>query len=137
MNKQHLNKLIELFVVKDKHNRFIEFINSANGWDGVPKKYSNFLHELLNDPRNLKPNCIFEKLQGYQETSQIVRKLTKLGAGREAYLVSENCEVDGKIGGLEEIVSSVSGQGNIVYCLGTTFGYYEGHENWRYILKAE
>jgi hypothetical protein len=137
VNKQHLNKIVELFVVKDKQNRFLEFIASPDRWDGVPKKYGNFLHEFLNDPRNIKPNCIFEKLQGYQETSEIVRKLTKLGASKEAYLVSENYEVDGKTGELEEILSSISGQGDIVYCLGTTLGYYEGHENWRYILKAE
>ena len=136
MNKQHLTKIIELFVVKDKRLRFLEFISSPHGWDGLPKKYSDFLHELLNDPRNINPKCIAEDLHGYQETSEIVGKLRKMGAGKEAYLVSENWDVDGKAGSLDEIVSLVSGSGDIVYCLGTRLGYYEGHENWRYILKA-
>ena len=130
MNKQHLTEIIELFVVKEKRNRFSEFISS-------PKKYDDFLHELLNDPRNLNPKCVAEELSGYQENSEIIRKLQKLGAGKEAYLVSENWDVDGKSGNLEEIISLVNGGGDIVYCLGTKLGYYEGHENWRYILKAE
>ena len=137
MDKQHLTKIIELFVIKDKRSRFLEFISSPNGWDGLPKKYRDFLHELLNDPRNINPKCIAEDLPSFQETSEIVGKLRKMGAGKEAYLVSENWDVDGKSGTLEEIISLVSGSGDIVYCLGTKLGYYEGHENWRYILKAE
>jgi hypothetical protein len=67
---------------------------------------------------------------------EIVQKLRKLGAGKDAYIVSENWDVDGKTGNLEEIVSLVSGNGDIVYCLGTKLGYYEGHENWNYIFNA-
>ena len=137
MNEQYLTQIIELFVVKEKRNRFLEFISSRQDWDGLPKRYRTFLHELLNDPRNIKPSCVVEDLGGHGETSEIIRRLRKLGAGKEAYLVSENWEVDGKTGNLEEIVSLVSGSGDIVYSLGTKFGYYEGHENWRYILKAE
>jgi hypothetical protein len=130
MNREYLAEIIKLFVVKEKHNRFLEFISS-------PKKYNDFLHELLNDPRNINPNCIAEELQGYQESSEIVRKLRKLGASKEAYLVSEDWDVDGKLGNLEDIIELVSGSGEIIYCLGTKLGYYEGHENWRYILQAK
>jgi hypothetical protein len=137
MDKQHLTQIIELFVVKDKRNRFLEFVSSPQGWDGLPKRYRDFLHELLNDPRNIKPDCVVEDLGGHGESLEIIRKLRKLGAGKEAYLVSENSDADGKTGTLEEIVSLVSGGGDIVYCLGTKLGYYEGHENWRYILKAQ
>ena len=137
MDKARLTKIIELFVVKEKQNRFSEFISSANGYDGLPKRYRSFLLELLNDPRNLKPSCIVEDLGGSGSSPEIIRKLSKLGAGKEAYLVSVDSDVDGKSGKLEEIVSLVSGGGEIVYCLGTKLGYYEGHENWRYILKTE
>ena len=137
MNKQHLTKIIELFVVTEKRSRFLEFISSPSDWDGRPKTYSDFLHELLNDPRNIDPKCIAEDLRGFQEPSEIIRKLRKLGAGNDAYLVSENWDVDGKTGSLGEIMLLVSGVGDIVYCLGKKLGYYEGHENWRYLLKAE
>lgn len=130
MNKEYLSEIIKLFVVKEKHNRFLEFISS-------PKKYNDFLHELLNDPRNIDTKCVAEELQGYQENSEIIRKLRKLGAGKEAYIVSEDWDVDGKSGSLEDIIKLVSGGGEIVYCLGTKLGYYEGHENWRYILQAK
>lgn len=130
MNKEYLTQIIEFFVIREKRSRFLEFISS-------PEKYDDFLHELLNDPRNINPKCIGDELDGYQEDFEIIQKLRKLGAGKEAYIVSENRDVDGKLGNLEEIISLVSGGGDIVYCLGTKLGYYEGHENWRYILKAD
>ena len=135
INKEHIAKVIELFVVKEKRPRFLEFISSPNGWDGLPKRYDDFLHELLNDPRNLEPKCIAEDLGGKHELPEIIEKLRKLGAGKQAYLISGTSEHDGKIGNLEEIISHAYG-GEIVYCLGTKLGYYEGHENWRYILRA-
>jgi hypothetical protein len=67
------------------------------------------LHKLLNDPRNINPKCIAEDLRRFQESSEIVGKLRKMGAGIEAYLVSENWDVDGKSGSLDDIVSLVHG----------------------------
>lgn len=129
MNKEYLAEIIKLFVVKDKHNRFLEFIESS-------KRYDDFLWELLNDPRNINPDCIIEVPNNQQSPEIICQKLRKLGAGKQAYLVSLFLDEDGKTGSLEEILSLVNGGGDIVYCIGTKLGYYEGHENWRYILKA-
>ena len=123
--------------MKEKRARFLEFISSPDGWDGLPKRYDDFLHELLNDPRNFDPKCIAEDLGGRYEQPEIIEKLRKLGAGKQAYLVSGNWKDYGKTGTLDEIIALVNGGGEIVYCLGTKLGYYEGHENWRYILKAQ
>ena len=128
VNKEILTEIVNLFVVKEKRSRFLEFIES-------PKRYDDFLWELLNDPRHLKPECIIELPGNEQTVEMFSRKLRKLGAGDEAYLISSNDEVDGKIGSLEETISSVYGEG-LVYCLDSNLGYYEGHENWRYILRA-
>src|SRR5215207_7133121 len=98
MDKQQLTKIVELFVVKEKSTRLLEFISSPNGWDGLPKRYRDFVHELLNDPRNIDPKYIVEEFRGYKEHSEIVKKLRILGAGNEAYLVSVDWDADGKTG---------------------------------------
>lgn len=128
VNKEILTEIINLFVIKEKRARFLEFIES-------PKRYENFLDELLNDPRNLKPEYIIELSSNDQTVKMSLHKLRKLGAGKKAYLVSSNDEFDGIIGNVEEILYLVKGEG-LVFCLGSSLAYYEGHENWRYILRA-
>jgi hypothetical protein len=112
VNKEYVVQIVNLFVLKEKRPRFLEFVSSPMGWDGLPKRYDDFLRELLNDPRNLDPGCVAEDLGGDQETSKIVRKLVRLGAGKNAYLVSEASDVDGRLGSLEEVLSLVSGGEN-------------------------
>lgn len=128
VNKEILTELINLFVIKEKRLRFLEFIDS-------PKRYEDFLDELLNDPRNLRSECIIELSSDEQTVKTLLKKLYKLGAGKKAYLVSNNDEIDGKIGSLEETLPFVYGEG-FVYCLDSRLAYYEGHENWRYILQV-
>jgi hypothetical protein len=128
VNKTILAEIINLFIIKEKPNRFLEFIES-------PKRYNNFLDELLNDPRNFKPDCIIEVPNNEQDIEIISRKLRKLGAGEKAYLVSSNDETDGNTGNLKETLASVNSEG-LVFCLDTHLAYYEGHEGWRYILQA-
>ncbi len=128
VNKAVLAEIIHLFVIKEKRTRFLEFIES-------PKRYDNFLNELLNDPRNFKPECIIEVPNNEQDIEIISRKLRKLGAGVKAYLVSSNDEIDGNTGNLENILAFVSSEG-LVFCLDAHLAYYEGHEGWRYILRA-
>jgi hypothetical protein len=130
MNKEYLTEIIKLFVVKDKQNRFLEFIESS-------KRYEDFLLELLNDPRNINPDCITELPNNQQNPEIVSQKLRRLGAGKQAYLVSLYLDFDGEIGTLEKILSFVNGGGELVYCIGSKLGYYEGHENWRYILQAK
>ena len=111
VNKLILTEIINLFIIKEKHARFLEFIDS-------PKRYDNFLHELLNDPRNIKPECIIEVPSNEQFVESFAEKLRQLGAGKKAYLVSSNDELDGKIGTLEEMLSAAASEG-LVYCIGT------------------
>ena len=130
-NKKHLAEIIKLFVVKEKRDRFLSFIES-------PKRYDDFLDELLNDPRNLDPESIIEISNNEQAPEIILNKLQKLGASNLAYVVSLDRDADGKIGNLREIIFSEVGHsiGTIIYCVGSALGYYEDHENFRYILDA-
>jgi hypothetical protein len=129
VNKKILTEIIKLFVIKEKQTRFLEFIES-------PKRYNDFVGELLRDPRNLKFELITEVPNNQQEFKEIAAKLKELGAKDKAYFVSNNYEDDGKIGKLEEILSLICDEG-FVYCLDTNLAYYEGHESWRYILCAK
>lgn len=128
VNNVILAQIINLFVVKEKRARFLEFIVS-------PKKYNDFLDELLNDPRNFIPDCIIEVPSNEQIIEVFVKKLQQFGAGNKAYLVSSNDKVDGNVGSLEDIIALADHEG-LVYCLGSNLGYYQGHEGWRYILRA-
>lgn len=127
-DKKILKKIIELFVVKEKQTRFLEFIEST-------KRYDDFLHEFLNDPRNLREDCIIEIPSNQQTPVLIAAQLYKLGAKKKAYLVSSNDEIDGKVGNLENLLNLIYMEG-FVYCLETHLAYYEGHHSWRYILNA-
>lgn len=128
VDKAILAEIIGLFVIKEKQLRFLEFIES-------PRRYEDFLDEILNDPRNLKPECIVELAGNEQTVEVIAQKLRKFGAVEKSYLLSKDDETDGKIGNLKKILSLVYVEG-LVYCIGSKLGYYEGHENWRYILRA-
>jgi hypothetical protein len=128
VNKTILTEIIKLFVVKEKQKRFLEFIESK-------KRYDDFLHEFLNDSRNLRKDCIIEIPSNQQTPELIAAQLYKSSAKKKSYLVSSNDEIDGKVGNLEELLNLISMEG-FVYCLETRLAYYEGHHSWRYILNA-
>lgn len=130
-NKKYLAEIIKLFVVKEKQDRFLDFIESS-------KRYNDFLDELLNDPRNLNPHCLIEIPNNKQSPEVTLNQLQKLGARKQAYVVSLDWNADGKFGDLQEIIFSEAGHsiGTIIYCVGTSLGYYEDHESFRYILRA-
>src|SRR4051812_24546402 len=91
VNREILRRIIELFVIKEKRQRLLEFMES-------PKRYDDFLHGVLRDTRNLKPECMIELPDNQQTVEIVLQKLRKLGAGKKAYLVSADDEVDGKTG---------------------------------------
>jgi hypothetical protein len=127
-DKKNLKEIVELFIVKEKQIRLLEFIES-------PKRYRDFLHEFLNDSRNLREDCIIEIPSNQQTPELIAAQLYKLGAKKKAYLVSSNDEIDGKVGNLEDLLNLIYMEG-FIFCLETRLAYYEGHHSWRYILNA-
>lgn len=128
VDKEILTEIINLFVVREKCARFLEFIESK-------KRYDDFLSELLNDARNFKPECLIN-LPGTQHTPEgILQNLNKSGAGSKAYLLCDNKEFDGATGNLDEILSLVGAE-YLVYCLNSRLAYYVGHNADHYILRA-
>jgi hypothetical protein len=130
INREILCEIVNLFVIRERRARLLEFLAS-------PKRYKDFVHELLNDPRSLDPKTVIELPGSEHFIEPILVRLRRMGAGREAYCFSET-EMDGQIGTLEEILEKVVGQGrgDIIFCIGTQLAYYEDHENERYILSA-
>lgn len=131
INQKYVTEIISLFVVREKQARFREFANSVS-------RYEDFLDELFIDPRNLQPNCL-EELRGQNRSvDRIFVRLSALGSGRDAYVLSENLEVDGRHGKLRDILGLTvgTGIGTLVYCVGNPLGYYEDSEDFRYILSG-
>jgi hypothetical protein len=129
VNKTILTEIIKLFVVKEKQTRFLEFIES-------PKRYDDFLHEFLNDSRNLRKDCIIEIPSNQQIPELIAAQLYKLGAKKKSYLVSSNDKIDGKVGNLEDLINLIYMEG-FIFCLETRLAYFEEHHAGRCILNAE
>ena len=132
VDKEILAEIVKLFVAKEKQSRFLEFLSST-------KRYVDFQDELLNDPRHFDPDCIIE-IPGNEHTFEgILNRLKSMGAGNQAYLLSGNWDSDGTTGKLEELLLPVVGNGgdDLVYCVSSRLAFYEGHENWRYILRRK
>lgn len=131
VDKSILTEIVNSFVLKERRNRLLDFLESK-------KRYDDFLWELLHEPRNLDPKCIVELPVREQATEIILRKLRKLGAGDNCYIASRVYDLDGVLESLTKILPSIvdSGSDTMIYCIGNSLGYYEGHESWRYILRA-
>jgi hypothetical protein len=127
--KQYLEKIVRLFVVKRKQQRYLEYIESHN---------ESFYRELLDDQRDLKDECLIELSKGEKSPEALLAKLKSLGAGKTAFIASYIDEINGKVGNLEEIVLAESFEGNgiLIYCVGTKLGYWKDDVGTRYVLKA-
>jgi hypothetical protein len=128
---QYITKVIKLFVLKQKQERFLNFIESL-------KRYEDFLDELFIDTRNLDPKCLVEIPNNQNLPEYVLKELQKSSVGKQAYVISPVRELDGKFGNIEKIVNTEVGKnlGIIIYCVETSLGYYEDDEGFHYILNS-
>lgn len=125
-----LNSIVSSFIQKERRNRFYDLLASK-------KRYDDFLDNLLRDPRYFDPDCIVETASAEQTSAKFLTELRKLGAGKEVYIASSEINLDGRFLDLECSLRTIVGSGSetLIFCPISRSGYYEGHENWRYILR--
>jgi hypothetical protein len=131
MEREYLEEIINLFISKKRRERFRDLLSTKH-------RYDDFLEDLLGDPRYLEPTCIIE-LPGNQQFAEVIyQKLIDLGAGPRCYIASTDSDLDGRILDLGPAISEIAEtmSESLIYSLGTKLAYYEGHEGWRYILRA-
>lgn len=133
MNQEYLTAVVNTFVLRSRRSRFLGLLTSS-------KRYPDFLHELLHDPRYFDPDVIVELGGNERSVDYVFAQLRALGAGSEGYLV-------GDCGGLEDghvtelrtlLEACVGSQADaLVYCPDAMAAYYEGHEGFAYILRRK
>lgn len=131
MEREYLEEIINLFISKERRGRFRDLLSTK-------RRYDDFLEDLLRDPRYYEPACIVEIPGNEQTAGRIYQKLIDLGAGPRCYIASTDWDLDGRILDLEPAITEIAEtmSESLVYSMGTKLAYYEGHEGWRYILRA-
>jgi hypothetical protein len=132
MNPEYLTAIVNNFVLRSQRSRFLAFLASR-------KRYPDFLHDLLHDPRHFAPDVILQ-LRGNERSSDYVfAQLRTLGAGPEGYLLGDCGEFeDGHVDKLRTLLDACVGSMDdaLVYCPDASAAYYEGHEGFGLILRA-
>ena len=131
MNTEYLNRIIDTYVIRKKRPRFRELMASR-------RRYSQFLDELLHDPRNFEPASLYKLAAGERNVDAVLRLLRAVGADDNAYMVGDCRRYDDSAGGtlrglLEDCVGSQADA--LVYCPSANAAYYEGHEGFGYLLR--
>lgn len=126
----HEKKLIEIFIIKKKRNRYLQFLESL-------KNRKKFIKELAHfkdfDARN-----VTSIPENQQNENDIENRLNALGAKKECYIISEDNKIDATQMQLKSAIHKVlgKGMGTIISCIPGKLAYYEG-EDERLILNCK
>ena len=126
-----LAQVVRCFVLPSRRDR-LSFLLAS------PKRYDDFLHDLLHDTRYLDPRCV--RPLGPKEPT-VEAALAALGvdrAGVAGYLVGDARTLpDGAAGELETLLAACVGsmRDSMVFAPSLGAAYFEGHEGWGLILR--
>jgi hypothetical protein len=119
MNNQIEQLLIKKFVIKDKQERYLNFLSKEK----TRKKFTSELYHF----RDFKWNLFREIPSSESESNTIVTKVKSIKNISSCYVVSVNSEFDGKVISLEEAVENVVGEEGTILIFGEAeIIYYEG-----------
>jgi hypothetical protein len=124
--------LIKAFVVRQKRERYIGFLQS-------PERRADFLRSLYHF-RDFDSAFIAPLIKGMASPAELVAELRRRGAGAECYVISADPDLDGVTDVLENVIVRVlsGGEGTIVCCVPGCLAYYEGEPpDNRFILHRE
>ena len=119
MNNHIEQLLIKKFVIKDKQERYLNFLSKE-------KTRQKFTSELYHF-RDFKWN-LFREIPGSEsESHTIVTKVKSIKNISSCYVVSVNSEFEGKVISLEEAVENLVGEEGTILIFGEAeIVYYEG-----------
>ena len=130
MNVEFLTTIIETFIPPQKQARLLNFL-----WSD--RRYTQLLHELLNDPRIFIPRTRTLLAEDERSVDAIYQRLHLLGADDLAYLVGDCPDYeDGATADLRTLLEACVGseQDALIYCPTANAAYYEGHQGFPYLL---
>lgn len=129
MNKEeHERLLIRSFIIKERQNRYIEFLSRPKRRKDLTKTIAHFKHLDLRFVVPIPPH--------QRHVSDFLKILKAKGAPKNCYVISESDEMDGKEMPLLTAFESVVGQGmgTFLSCLPGRLAYFED-EDQRWILE--
>lgn len=110
-------KVIERFIVKNKQNRYLAFINKS-------KTRKKFTDELAHFSSQLHE---FDEIQ--KDEFEVINSKTRfLKKPIDCYIISENSDIDGKRMGIENAITETIGfgSGTLLVFGDAELVYYEG-----------
>ena len=110
MNNQIEQLLIKKFVIKDKQERYLNFLSKEK----TRKKFTSELYHF----RDFKWNLFREIPSSESESNTIVTKVKSIKNISSCDVVSVNSEFDGKVISLEEAVENVVGEEGTILIFG-------------------
>ena len=125
----HEQQLISVFIVKNKRDRFFQFLNN-------PKRRKDLIAELAHF-KHLDTKYIVKIPGPNQNVETIYKFLKSKGSPDECYVLSENIIIDGKFLKLDYVIRETlgSGFGTIVSCKPGELAYYEGELERFFLIK--
>ncbi len=126
----HEQKLIEVFIIKKKRNRYLQFLNSS-------KNRRKFIKELAHF-KDFDIRYVASLPENQQNEDGIENNLIALGANKKCQLISEDNTIDTTQMELKSAIHEVlgKGMGTIISCIPGKLAYYEG-EDERLILTCK
>ena len=121
-------KLIELFVQKDRRERFTDRI-------GSPKRRKKIWDDL-RDTRYFDRRY-FTALRGRDKHIEAIgERLQRLGVGQRIYVMSSDEELDGRELPLREVLRLLWEREEILaFCQASEVGFFKNHEDDFYVLR--
>ncbi len=123
------SKVIENFVIKDKRDRYLNFIKKSKTRRKFTDALAHFSAQLGNF-QEIKTN----------ELEEINRRLQKIKFIEDCYLISENNEIDGKRLKIKDALTETigMGMGTLIVFGNADLVFYEGEEpSDRWIRELE
>jgi hypothetical protein len=106
----HEQQFINVFIIKDKRDRFLQFLKNPKGRKDLISELAHFKH--------LDSKLIVKIPGSQQNVENICNFLKSKGSPDECYVLSENVALDGKFLQMDYVIKEIlgSGLGTIVSC---------------------
>lgn len=133
MDRKLDEEIVRKFVARAKQERCLAFVSKSRTRD-------KFI-SMLASPAVFDKRCV-EEISGVDRAtpSNLIRKLTASGLGKQVYVVSESLAWDGQVFELSEIIPLclAAGVDTLGYCPEAGAAFYEWHHSGSsYLLTSK
>ena len=131
MTNEHLEALIEAFVVPERRERYLFLARASKRRVELTNRLAHWRDFEARLATVLPPDA-------QASPAAVARFLVTRGAPASCYVVSEWSELDGQVMPLADATRAVVGRGmgTVLSCIAGRLAYYESEEGDRYVLAV-